>query len=86
MTQGIGDNGSTRILAHRCQLAEVRLGAHTFRSVSALYHPPAKAGGSGSGGLELSQHTSGILCGGLLNHRALTFDYSRMRVAVRGPA
>lgn len=81
--KGIGAGGGNRLAARRCQLAEVRLGAHTFRGAQALYHESSSGGG---GGLELSQHTSGIICGGLLSQCALTFDYARVRVGVQGPA
>lgn len=82
--QGVGSG--ERITAQRCELAEVRLGGCRFRAVHAVYHSPPPSGSSGGGaGLELSQHTSGIVCAGLLGRCALTFDYARMRVAVAGP-
>lgn len=87
LVQGVGGSGADRITARRCQLAEVRMGPCRFRGVQALYHAP-RAGGSTSGGgagLELSRHTSGIVCAGLLGRCGLTFDYARMRVAVAGP-
>lgn len=68
--------------AQRCQLGEVRLGRLSFAGVQALY----REGPGGGGGLELSQHTSGIVCGGVLGRCALVYDYPRMRLAVRGPA
>ena len=78
---GSGDKPATR----RCQLAEVRMGSCTFHPVQALYHPPRSSSGKGGGGgLELSQYTSGILCGGLLGRCHLVFDFPRMRVAVQG--
>ena len=93
MLQGIGDGaGGSRLSARRCELAEVRLGPCSFKRVQALYHAASgsttdSAGGSGStgGGLELSRHTSGIVCGGLLGRCHLTFDYARMRLAVAPP-
>lgn len=82
LLQGLGGGGGARMQAQRCQLGEVWLGQHSFTGVHALY----REGPGGSGGLELSQHTSGIVCGGLLGRCALVFDYPRMRLAVRRPA
>ncbi|KAL4443501.1 hypothetical protein ABPG75_011238 [Micractinium tetrahymenae] len=84
--KGVGGGTQDRITAHNCQLAEVRLGLYRFHSVQALYHstPPGGTAGGGAG-LELSQHTSGIVCAGLLGRCGLVFDYARMRVAVAGP-
>lgn len=82
---GVGGTAKDRVTARRCQLEEVRLGQCCFRDVQAVYHPPRGAGGGGGAGLELSQHTSGIICAGLLGRCGLTFDYARMRVAVAGP-
>lgn len=81
----MGGGSQDRITAHNCQLAEVRLGVYSFHGVQALYHSvPAGSDGSGAG-LELSHHTSGIVCAGLLGRCGLVFDYARMRVAVAGP-
>ena len=68
--------------AQRCQLGEVWLGQHRFTGVQALY----REGQGGNGGLELSQHTSGIVCGGVLGRCTLVYDYPRLRLAVRRPA
>lgn len=79
--QGIGSGGGgNRVAAHRCTLAEVRLGSRSFPAAQALYHQIESGGGNG--GLELSQHTSGIVCGGVLGRCSLTYDYANARVAV----
>ncbi|PRW56405.1 hypothetical protein C2E21_4538 [Chlorella sorokiniana] len=80
--KGLGGGGGARMTAQRCQLGEVWLGPHCFTSVQALY----REGPGGNGGLELSQHTSGIVCGGVLGRCTLVFDYPRLRLAVRRPA
>ena len=86
--RGIGGGGE-KLSTRRCQLAEVRMGACAFQPVQALYHVARSSsgagggGGGGGGGLELSQYTSGIICGGLLGRCHLVFDFPRMRVAVQ---
>ena len=82
--QGIGSGGGGAVPAHRCQLSEVWLGPHRFEGVQALFHSDPASGGGG-GGLELSQHTGGIVCGGLLGRCTLLFDYARGRVALQRP-
>ncbi|EFN58196.1 hypothetical protein CHLNCDRAFT_142045 [Chlorella variabilis] len=84
--KGIGSGASDRLTAQRCQLAEARLGATTLSPVTAVFHSGGGSGGGGGAGLSLSQHTSGIVCAGLLGRCSLLFDYARMRMAVLGGA
>jgi len=73
--RGVGGEGVMGMKVDRGRLTWLQLGDERFEEVESLF--------ASGGGLDLSLHTCGMLCGDLLAECAVVFDYPRKRIAFR---
>ena len=71
--RGVGGEGVLGMKVDRGRLNWLQLGDERFEEVEALF--------ASGGGLDLSLHTCGMLCGDLLAECGVVFDYPRRRIA-----
>lgn len=76
----MGSEGSNRVRVSNAWLAWLEMAGARFEGVRALL--ARSEGGASGAGIDLSAHTSGIICGDLLSRCRVVFDYPRSRLAL----